>query len=90
MVPKRVPILKKFNATATRFLDVSLTYAGHLPLSERMRRAVVQRRPISMEPAELPENQSLMQISKAVLASPVNAHAGIRFFAEEELAKAGG
>ena len=81
---------EKFNATATRFLDVSLTYAGHLPLSERMRRAVVQRRPISMEPAELPENQSLMQISKAVLASPVNAHAGIRFFAEEELAKAGG
>ena len=80
---------EKFKATATRFLDVSLTYAGHLPLSERMRRSVVARRPISMDQPDLPENQALMQISKSVLSAPVNDHGGIRFFSSEEGATAG-
>ena len=75
---------EKFRATATRFLDVNLTYAGHLPLSERIRRSVVARRPISMDQPELPENQSLMQISKSVLASTMNDHGGIRFFSSGE------
>lgn len=79
---------EKFNATATRFLDVSLNFAGHLPLSERMRRAVVTRRPIGLESIDLPENQALMQISKSVLASQTNTHSGIRFFNEGELAEA--
>ena len=80
---------EKFRATATRFLDVNLTYAGHLPLSERIRRSVVARRPISMDQPELPENQSLMQISKSVLASTMNDHGGIRFFSSGEDARAG-
>ena len=71
---------EKFKATATRFLDVNLTYAGHLPLSERMRRAVVARRPISMDQFDLPENQAFMKISKSVLNAPTNNHGGIRFF----------
>ena len=79
----------KFEATATRFLDVSLTYAGHLPLSERMRRAVVARRPISMDQADLPENQAFMQISKSVLSAPANDHGGIRFFSSGGGAAAG-
>ena len=80
---------EKFKATATRFLDVSLTYAGHLPLSERMRRSVVARRPISMDQPDLPENQAFMQISKSVLSAPVNDHGGIRFFSSSEVAAAG-
>jgi hypothetical protein len=54
-----------------------------------MRRSVVSRRPISMDQPELPENQSLMQISKSVLASAANDHGGIRFFASNEVATAG-
>jgi flagellar biosynthesis protein FlhG len=80
---------EKFQATATRFLDVNLTYAGHLLLSERMRRSVVARRPISMDQPELPENQCLMQISKSVLASAMNDHGGIRFFTSSEVATTG-
>jgi len=79
----------KFKGIATRFLDVSLTYAGHLPLSERMRRSVVARRPISLDQPSLPENQAFMQISKSVLASPANDHGGIRFFSTSEVATAG-
>ena len=80
---------EKFEATTTRFLDVILTYAGHLPLSERMRRSVVTRRPISMDQADLPENLALMQISKSVLSAPINNHGGIRFFSSSESEIAG-
>ena len=79
----------KFNATVGRFLDVNLKFAGHLPLSDRMRRAIVQRRPIGMESSQLPENRSFMAMSKAVLESPKNLHAGIRFFSENEAAITG-
>lgn len=81
---------EKFKATATRFLDVNLTFAGHLPLSERMRRAVVARRPISMDQQDLPENQAFMQISKSVMASPANDHGGIKFFSSPGGASASG
>jgi flagellar biosynthesis protein FlhG len=79
----------KFNATVSRFLDVNLKFAGHLPQSDRMRRAIVQRRPIGMESSQLPENRSFLAMSKAVLESPKNLHAGIRFFSENEAAIAG-
>lgn len=80
---------ERFKTTATRFLDVGLSYAGHLPFSERMRRSVVARRPISMDQPELPENQAFMQISKSVLGSATNDHGGIRFFSSSEVAAAG-
>ena len=79
----------KFNTTATRFLDVNLTYSGWLPLSEKMRRAVVKRRPIGLDALDLPENLAFQKISKSILGSPRNLHGGIRFFADEEEALAG-
>ena len=74
---------EKFKTTATRFLNVNLHYAGHLPLSERMRNSVVRRRPIGIEDPELPENQALMHISKSVISSPQNDNGGIRFFSNK-------
>ena len=80
---------EKFSMTATRFLDVNLTFSGWLPLSERMRRAVVNRRPVALEAADLPENLAFQAISKSILGSPRNLHGGIRFFAEQEAALSG-
>ena len=54
-----------------------------------MRKSVVQRKPVSMEPAELPENQAFMKISKAILETPANSHGDIRFFADSEVMAAG-
>jgi len=72
----------KFNEIATRFLDVHLTYAGHVPLSERMRQSVVKRCPVSLGEQEWIENRCFKSIVRAVLASPANSHSGIRFFNE--------
>jgi len=80
--PEAKSHFKKFNDIATRFLDVTLTYVGHVPLSDRMRQSVVKRRPIGLGDQEWPENRAFKSIAKGVLASPVNTHAGIRFFNE--------
>jgi flagellar biosynthesis protein FlhG len=72
----------KFNSIASRFLDVNLTYAGNVPFSERMRQAVVKRRPIALGDQEWQENRNFRSIVKTVIDSPANIHAGIRFFAD--------
>ena len=69
----------KFESIVTRFLDVNLTFAGHLPLSERMRRSVVSRRPISMDQPDLPES-SLNADFKICLNFSANTQGGVRFF----------
>jgi flagellar biosynthesis protein FlhG len=79
----------KFNAIATRFLDVSLNFAGHVPLSQLMRRAVINRKPIGMEDASLSENLAFAAISKAVLSAPSNENSGIRFFSDNAMEPTG-
>ena len=85
---RRTPLVE----SALRFeVAERVNFRGEVlqPLSDRMRRAIVQRRPIGMESSQLTENRSFMAMSKAVLESPKNLHAGIRFFSENEAAIAG-
>lgn len=72
----------KFSEIVSRFLDVHLTYVGNVPYSERMRQSVVKRKPIGLGDQEWAENRKFKSISKAILDSPLNKHAGIRFFAD--------
>ena len=72
----------KFNDIVSRFLDVNLSYVGNVPYSERIRKSVVKRKPISLSDQEWVENRKLKSISKAIMDSPANNQAGIRFFAD--------
>jgi flagellar biosynthesis protein FlhG len=70
----------KFNDIVSRFLDVHLSYVGNVPYSERMRQSVVKRNPIGLGDQEWAENRKFRSISKAIMDSPANNQAGIRFF----------
>ena len=70
----------KFNDIVSRFLDVHLSYVGNVPYSERMRQSVVKRKPIGLGDQEWAENRKFKSISKAIMDSPANDQAGIRFF----------
>jgi flagellar biosynthesis protein FlhG len=72
----------QFLAIALRFLDVELTFAGHLPLSLPLRRSVVARKPLMSNPGEANsvEGQAFRSIAQKLLASPANQPSGIRFF----------
>lgn len=80
----------RFLAIALRFLDVELTYLGHLPMSLPLRRSVVSRRPLMATPSETNsvEAQAFRSIAQRLLKSPMNQPSGIRFFmdtAEKEI-----
>ena len=57
-----------------------LSYVGNVPYSERMRQSVVERKPIGLGDQEWAENRKFKSISKAIMDSPANDQAGIRFF----------
>ena len=71
-----------FLAIALRFLDVELTYLGHLPMSLPLRRSVVARRPLMANPADAKgvEAEAFRSIAQKLLKAPANKSSGIRFF----------
>ena len=77
---------EKFKAIAARFLDVELSYAGHVPFSAAMRRSIVQRKPLLAEANNTPDKELLAfkALAQAVLKAPMNTYEGIRFFADKD------
>ena len=77
---------EKFNAIAARFLDVELSYAGHVPFSAAMRRSIVQRKPLLAAENNTPDKELLAfkAVAQAVLKAPMNTYEGIRFFADKD------
>ena len=70
----------KFNAIVMQFLDVKLRYGGYVPFSQRIRKSIVDRKPIALQQSGLPEVSAFKSLAKNVLASPQNISGGIRFF----------
>lgn len=70
----------RFNQIAMQFLDVRLRFGGHIPMSQRIRKAVINRQPIAAQKSDLPEFIAFQSIAKQVLDAPTNQTNGIRFF----------
>jgi len=70
----------KFNAIAMQFLDVRLRFGGHVPFSQRIRKSIIDRKPIALQKTDLPEVNAFRTIAKRVLDAPMNTAKGIRFF----------
>ena len=70
----------RFNEIAMQFLDVRLRFGGHIPMSQRIRKAVVSRKPITTQKSDLPEVMAFQSVAKQVLDAPTNQTNGIRFF----------
>lgn len=77
---------EKFRSIALRFLDVELTYLGHVPNSPRMRRAVQERRPVMVSNTnrQSAEFMAFHDIALRLQTAPKNTNAGIRFFGGAE------
>lgn len=81
---------EKFRAITLRFLDVDLSYAGHVPLSMPMRRAVVEREPLlaNLTDANATEARAFRNIAQKLLQSPASPRSGVRMFSDEPVEKA--
>ncbi len=70
----------KFQAIVNRFLDVKLSYCGHVPFSHRIRKSVVQRKPIMITKQDTVESRAFMGVAKSVQSTPKNNPKGVAFF----------
>tara|TARA_B100000575_G_C22970972_1_gene560522 strand:- start:133 stop:936 length:804 start_codon:yes stop_codon:yes gene_type:complete len=73
----------KFKSIVQKFLDVTLDYVGHLPLSNRLRQSIVTRKPICIDAKDSRENGCFKKIAKNILNSPKNETGGVRFFDQQ-------
>lgn len=73
---------EKIRAIAQRFLSVDLSFAGFVPFSSSMRRAVIQRSPLLGRKTGVPDRElrAFRKIAETLLRSPMNDVDGIRFF----------
>ena len=69
----------RFRDITNRFLDVQLTYVGHIPYSNALRKSVIERKPIMTRPEPSRETVAFQKISKGLLTGPVNETNGIRY-----------
>lgn len=70
----------KFNSIVMQFLDVKLRYGGYVPFSQRIRKSIVDRKPIVLHQGDLTEVTVFKTLAKNVLAAPQNTSSGVRFF----------
>ena len=70
----------KFQSIVNRFLEVKLTYCGHIPFSHKIRQSVVQRKPIMLTKQDNPETRAFMGIAKAIQNAPKSDPKGVSFF----------
>lgn len=69
----------RFRDITSRFLDVQLTYVGHIPYSNALRQSVIERKPIMTRPDPSRETIAFQKISKSLLSGPLNRTNGIRY-----------
>ena len=77
---------EKFNKIVTQFLDVKLRLGGQVPLSQRMRKSVVERKPVMLQQGDTAETRAFQNIAKQMLNAPHNESGGIRFFGNGKIA----
>ncbi|MFC7703614.1 P-loop NTPase [Plastorhodobacter daqingensis] len=75
----------RFRAIVARFLDVELSFAGHLPFSAQLRRSVIARTPVVQSHPAGPEALALSRAGQALLRGPANDLSGLRFFQDARL-----
>lgn len=80
---------EKFRAITLRFLDVDLSFAGHVPLSLPLRRSVVEREPLLAQLTDTNANEAraFRNIAQKLLQTPVGPRTGIRMFNNETTEK---
>jgi len=70
----------KFQNIVSRFLNVKLSYCGHIPFSQRIRHSVVERKPIMLTKQDTAETRAFMAVAKSIQSTPKNEPKGVTFF----------
>ena len=75
--PEARALFEKFRNIAHKFLDVEITFAGHIPYSQSVRNSVVTRRPVVRFKPNSPEASAFNALAKAAISGPINIPDGL-------------
>lgn len=71
---------EKFREIAMRFLDVNLHYAGMIPHSKDIKRAVAQRKPVTIDKPNALVSSSFREVAKTLIKVPIVKTNNLKFF----------
>ncbi len=75
-------LFKKFQSITSQFLDVNLHYVGCIKNSSKIRKSIVERRPIMLSEPKSEISNSFLKIAKNLNNSPVNEWGGLTFLSK--------
>ena len=71
---------EKFREISMRFLDVNLHYAGMIPHSRDIKRAVARRKPVTIDKPNALVSACFGEVAKGLLKVPIANNEGLKFF----------
>ncbi len=71
---------EKFREIAIRFLDVNLHYAGMIPHSKDIKRAVTQRKPVTLGQPNSTTSTFFKEMAKTLMNAPIQSTNALKFF----------
>ena len=75
-------LFKKFQSITAKFLDVNLHYVGCVKSSQKIRKSIVDRKPISISEPKSEISQSFLKIAKNINETPSNEWGGLTFLSK--------
>ena len=71
---------EKFREIAIRFLDINLHYAGMIPHSKDIKRAVNQRKPVTLAQPNSTASACFREMAKGLMNAPIHSSNSLKFF----------
>ena len=73
-------IFSRFNQIMRRFYDVNITYVGSVPQNNKIKRSVIQKKPIILDKNNKEFYFLFEKMRKNINQAPINSFDGIKFF----------
>ena len=78
--PHGKEIFSRFNQIMRRFYDVNITYVGSVPQNNKIKRSVIQKKPIILDKNNKEFYFLFEKMRKNINQAPINSFDGIKFF----------
>ena len=75
-------LFKKFQSITSKFLDVNLHHVGSIKSSVKIRKSIVERKPIVLSEPKSDISQSFLKIAKNINETPMNEWGGLTFLSK--------
>jgi len=77
-------LFKKFQNITSKFLDVNLHFVGSVKSSRKIKKSIIDRKPVMISDPKSEISQSFIKIAKKIYDTPSNEWGGLSFLSKEK------